>query len=155
MDESWASTSDPSEGDSHDGMPIRDHNGGEPIPDLARIPRAAWRAALRPLHPATRQLALSTVRSVEDAREARNLVGELLLADAPPPYARIARGPRLPVGDPPPRGTSRQVNFRLGPGEHAQLVEAAELFALRPAALARLLTVRGVERVMYEERRDR
>jgi hypothetical protein len=57
-------------------------------------------------------------------------------------------------GDPPSTGARRQVNFRLGPGEHARLIEAAKVFGMRPTVLARLLTVRGVDRALREARRD-
>jgi hypothetical protein len=142
-------------GETHDGMPIRGYNGGEPIPDLSRIPQEGWKQSLRPLSPFSRRLAVNSA-PFETVRDATALVGELMIEDGPPPHQRSpGRPPRMPAGDPPPRGASRQVNFRLGPGEYARLVEAAELYALRPAALARLLTVRGIDRALYEERRDR
>lgn len=95
------------------------------------------------------------LRTVEQAREAGVIKGQLIQED-PAPHARDAlrAAPRMPAGAPPPRG-GRQIKFRLGPQEHARLVEAAKLFAMRPATLARTLTVRGVERALYEERRER
>jgi predicted HTH domain antitoxin len=47
------------------------------------------------------------------------------------------------------------VNFRLGAEEHDRLATAARLFAMRPSTLARVLTMRGVDRALYEKRRDR
>jgi hypothetical protein len=67
---------------THDGLPIRDDNAGEPIRDRSLIPQAQWRAALAP----------------------------------------VSRKTRLPAA---------------------------------PAALARLLTVRGVDLALHDERRGR
>lgn len=138
----------------HDGIPISGYHRGEPIPDLNALPQEAWLEALRPLRPWTRNLATARLRTVEQAREAAVIKGQLILED-PAPHARSAvrAPPRMPAGAPPTRG-SRQINFRLGPEEHARLVEAAKLFAMRPTTLARTLTVRGVERALYEDRRD-
>jgi hypothetical protein len=47
------------------------------------------------------------------------------------------------------------VNLRLGAEEHDRLAGAARPFAMRPSTLARMLTMRGVDRALYEERRDR
>lgn len=52
-------------------------------------------------------------------------------------------------------GRLRTVSFRLGPDEHTRLLAAARLFGMRPTSLARLLTVRGVDPALHEERRDR
>ena len=49
-------------------------------------------------------------------------------------------------------GPRRQVNVRLGPEEHARLVEAPGLFGMQPSVLARVLTVRGVARALREAR---
>jgi len=142
-------------GKTHDGMPITGYNRGEPIPNLSSIAQEGWREALRPLSPFTRRLAINSA-PFKNIRDAMALVGELTVEDGPPAHRRpLGSPPRMPAGDPPPRGTSRQVNFRLGPGEYARLVQAAELYALRPSALARQLTVRGVDLALYEERRDR
>jgi hypothetical protein len=44
----------------------------------------------------------------------------------------------------------------LAPLRHAtRLAEAARLFAMRPTTLARVLTVRGVDRALHEHQRDR
>jgi len=140
----------------HDGIPICGYRGGEPIPDLGLLPRERWRDALRPLSGATQLVAQSTVRTVADAQVAGALVGELMLEGAAAAArAREAAPPRMPTGAPPVRGSSRQVNYRLGAHEHARLLEAARLFGMRPTTLARVLTVRGVDRALYEERRDR
>ena len=138
----------------HDAIPISGYHRGEPIPDLNALPQEAWLEALRPLRPWARNLATARVRTVEQAREAAGIKGQLILEDPAPHASNAVRAsPRMPAGAPPPRG-GRQINFRLGPQEHARLVEAAELFAMRPTTLARTLTVRGVDRARYEERRD-
>ena len=157
MDDLGEFDGDASDGDTHEGMPIKGFRGTEPVPDLRRIPRAQWRDVLSPLSPLTRRLSMGSAGSLAAVRDAMCLVGELILSDGVPSQQRpLGMPPRMPAADPPPRGaTRRQVSFRLGPDEYARLEEVAELFALRPAALARMLTVRGVERTLYEERRDR
>ncbi|HUR84154.1 MAG TPA: hypothetical protein VMY78_02315 [Solirubrobacteraceae bacterium] len=136
----------------HEGVPISGWHFGEPVPDLDRIPQAQWRAVLTPLQHRTRRQALG--RTQKDFIAAAQLVGLLWLeggdagersGDTPPP--------RMPAGAPPARGPGRQVNFRLGADDHEQLLAAARLFAMRPSSLARVLTVRGVNRALYEERR--
>ena len=138
----------------HDGIPITGYFRGEPIPDLNALPQEDWLEALRPLRPWTRKLATAQVRTAEQARQAGILRGQLILED---PIPRDVEGalPRMPAGAAPPRGRGPQINFRLGRDEHERLLEAARLFGMRPTSLARLLTVRGVDRALYEERRDR
>jgi hypothetical protein len=104
---------------------------------------------LAPLRRATRRVAMSGTQ--RDVRSAAVLVGELLADDR---RGDLEEPPAMPAGAPPARGAGRQVNLRLGPAEHDRLVAAARLFAMRPATLARVLTVRGVDRAPYEERRD-
>ena len=53
------------------------------------------------------------------------------------------------------RSTRTPPDARLGAKEYERLVAAARLFAMRPSTLARVLTVRGVDRALYEEQRDR
>lgn len=64
-----------------------------------------------------------------------------------PAHAGPARAPR--------GGARRQINSWLGPGEHERLLRATQLLAMRPITLARLLTMRGVDRDLYGERRER
>jgi hypothetical protein len=139
----------------HGDIPIRGYNRGEPIPNLRLLPQERWREVLTPLSPYTRQLAKGTVGSIPDALAANALVGDLLVSAPPPSLA--AAPPPMPrsVADPPTRGSRHQVNFRLSADEHARLTQVARAFGMRPGPLARLLTVRGVERALYEERRDR
>ena len=138
----------------HGDIPVRGSNRGEPIPDLALLPQERWREVLTPLSPYTRQLAKGTVGSIPDAIAVNALVGDLIVSAPPPGLA--AAPPPLPrsVADPPVRGSRHQVNFRLSADEHARLSRVARAFGMRPGPLARLLTVRGVERALYEERRD-
>jgi hypothetical protein len=144
----WAVPVEPPQ--THDGMPIRGWHYGEPIPDLDRIPQERWREVLAPLRRGTRRVAMSGTQ--RDFRSAAILVGELLADDG---RVDLGAPPAMPTGAPPAREAGRQVNFRLGATEHDRLVAAARLFAMRPATLARVLTVRGVDRALYEERRDR
>jgi hypothetical protein len=83
---------------------------------------------------------------------ASELVGELILGDAesraghpPPPSA--AAGATLA------RGPARQVGFRLGADDYERLRRVARLYGMRPSALARVLTVRGVGLALHDERR--
>jgi hypothetical protein len=140
----------------HDGIPITGWFKGEPIPDLNALPQDRWMEVLRPLSHWPRTHATATLRTVDEARVAATIKGRLLLEGRPRGIGPVEDAPpRMPDGAPPARGAGRQINFRLGPDEHARLAEAAELFAMRPTALARVLTMRGVNRVLYEERRDR
>ncbi len=128
----------------------------DPIPDLARLPQAQWLDALRPLSGYERTRALNRLPTMEQVSFAYSVIGQLMLENSIASQRAIAApAPRLPVGDPPPNGPRRQVNFRLGAGEHARLLEAARLFGMRPNMLARLLTVRGVDRALSDARRDR
>lgn len=139
----------------HDGIPITGYYRGEPIPDLDALPQDRWLEVLRPLSSWPRTHAIARVSTIERAQAARTVEGQLLLEDRPPESFDDGLPPPMPAGAPPPRGASHQINFRLGPGEYASLVEAARLFAMRPTTLARVLTVRGVNRALYEARRDR
>jgi hypothetical protein len=138
----------------HGDIPIRGYLRGEPIPDLSVLPQERWREVLTPLSPSTRQFAKATVGSIPDAMAVNALVGELIVSAPPPSLA--AAPPPMPrsVADPPARGSRHQVNFRLSADEHARLTHVARAFGMRPGPLARLLTVRGVQRALYEERRD-
>ena len=128
----------------------------DPIPALARLPQDQWLNALRPLGRYARTRALNRLQTMEQVAFANSVIGQLIVEeDIASQQAIAAPTPRLPIGDPPPRGPRRQVNFRLGAGEHARLIEAARLFGMRPNMLARLLTVRGVDRALSDARRDR
>lgn len=140
---------------THEGMPITGYYRGEPIPDLNALAQDRWLEVLRPLSYWPRTHAIARVRTADQARVALAIKGQLWLEDGPPPSLADDAVPPMPAGAPPARGTSRQISFRLGPDEHASLVEAARLFAMRPTTLARVLTVRGVSRALYEERRHR
>jgi hypothetical protein len=134
--------------------------GSEPIPDLSRLPEEQWLDALRPLSRNDRIRAQNTL-PLERVEAAMALIGDLICEEgAARARTRAAPPARMPSGDPPPIGHSppseprRQVNFRLGPDEHARLIAAARLFGMRPGVLARVLTVRGVDRALHDARRD-
>ncbi|MEA2157495.1 MAG: hypothetical protein QOE11_3635 [Solirubrobacteraceae bacterium] len=139
---------------THEGMPISGWHFGEPIPDLDRIPQERWREALAPLRRGTRQMARAHCQS--DVQAAGILIGELMLEDGEATWrAMETPPPAMPrAGAPPSRRSAEQVNFRLTADEHQRLVTAARIYAMRPTALARLLTVRGVDRALHEHRRD-
>ena len=141
----------------HDGVPITGYYRGEPIPDLNALPQDRWLEALRPLSHWPRVHATAALRTAEQVQAGWAIKGQLLLEDGPVPRQRPIEGASraIPRGAPPARGAGRQINFRLGPQEHARLVEAAGLFAMTPTALARILTVRGVARALPEERGER
>ncbi len=68
---------------------------------------------------------------------------------------RAARPGLLPapsVGEVPGRSVSRQVNFAISPSQHERLAEAAQRIGAKPGRLARILTMRGVEHMLWEER---
>ena len=137
----------------HDGVPIRGYYLGEPVPDLNALPRERWADVLRPLRERTRRYAVAGLRTQEAYVAGQILVSDLTLQDgAARSRARQAAPPRMPGGAPPTKGSQRQVNFRLGPDEHARPRKAAELFGMPPTTLARVLTVRGVDAALYEER---
>lgn len=136
----------------HDGVPIRGWYGGEPVPDLDRIPQERWREVLAPLRHATRQWACAGTQS--DVVAAGILLSELWEADSDARDRAVsAPPPGMPAGAPLLRGAGHQVNFRLGHDEYERLAEAARLFAMRPTTLARVLTMRGVDRALHEHRR--
>ena len=136
----------------HGDIPITGYNRGEPLPDLSRLPQDRWTEVLRPLSAGTRRRAVASVATPADVLAALALVTDLMLED-PPPGALPPATPMPPRVPAPRRGSSRQVNFRLGPDEHSRLVEAARMYGLRPGTFARLLTVRGVDAALYEKRR--
>ncbi len=137
-----------------DDLFFRSPDDGRLIPNLSRLPEDRWLEALRPLNRSGRDRATSMV-APDKVRHVMALKGQLSLEDDAARARAFAAPPvQLPSGDPPPAGARRQVNFRLGPGEHARLIEAARVFGMRPNVLARLLTVRGVDRALREARRD-
>lgn len=147
--------SDEPDDESEHGFPIRGYAWGQPIPALDRIPRERWREVMAPLRPMARKSAANAV-ALGGISAALALVGELEIADAAPQAAALdAPPPRLPAGSPPkhPNASSRQINFRLAAGQYERLVRAAGLYGVRPTTLARMMTVAGVDRALYEARR--
>lgn len=121
--------------------------GDEPVPYLQRIPEDRWRDALAPLSFAAQRAA-----GLRGGRAATMLVMEMRYCEGGADAVRDA-APVVLRGAPPRepgRGAGRQVGFRLGPTEHERLAQAARLHGVRPATLARMLTVRGVEAALRE-----
>jgi hypothetical protein len=137
-----------------DDIVVYDSYGAERVPDLSLLPEDQWLDALRPLSRLDRIRAQNTV-SLQKVGLVGALIGDLIMEEgAARARARAAPPARLPLGDTPPNEPRRQVNFRLGEGEHARLGEAARLFGMRPNVLARVLVVRGVDRALRDARRD-
>jgi hypothetical protein len=117
------------------------------LPDLAAIPEEGWKDALRPLTRARRNqavLRLGWKRGGAAARVKLELEAEedaWKLRDVPTPGP-----PRPSVPDAADATTRvRQINLKLQPQEHQDLVQAAKRLGLKPTVLARLLVKRGVE----------
>ena len=125
---------------------------GSTPPDLSTIPKEAWAAVLRPLPPRTRRRAVWTAAE-EDRGDGWILCVDLEEEDADRLPSRDIPIPTLPGGEEvpavPPR---RQVNFRMEASEHARLQTLAEHLAMRPATLARLLVIRGVDQALRSRR---
>ena len=138
-----------------DEILIADSSAAELVPNLSRLPEERWLDALRPLSRNDRIRAQNTV-PVQKVPVVTAFIGDLISEEAAA-RTRAVAPPRsqIPVGDPPaPNEPRRQVNFRLGEGEHGRLAEAARLFGMRPNVLARVLVVRGVDRALRDARRD-
>lgn len=103
-------------------------------------------------------MAAYRVRTPEESRQAGILTVTLDLEDGDrrAEAERAAARPRgLPapgVSQAPGRPVSRQVNFRISPHQHERLAEAAQRIGAKPGQLARILTMRGVEHMLWEER---
>ena len=135
--------------DERDGrMPLRQVPLGPRVPDLERIDRASWPAALEHLD---RPMRTVTALQIRDPA-----VLEFVRALPPPPAERarwdLAQAPPFPVPevDAVPRRGTQQVNVRLTLDDYARLVLAARLLATKPTALARILIVNGSRRVLSE-----
>src|SRR4051812_13559883 len=140
-------------------FPIKGWWGSHPLPDLGAMPREQWEEALRQVPGWIRQKAVSTAGDMAGMTEASTLA---LRIDAEEherrKAARLAAAFAAPLpgadGSTPraPRSRYRQVNFRLLIDQHDELGEAAKVLAMKPAQLARLLTIRGVAQVLAEAR---
>ena len=149
---------EPSAADEQAGYPVIEWLEGQPVPDLNEIPRARWREVLIPLTKRVRAMAAYRVRMPEASRDAGILTVTLDLEDGDrraQAESRAARPRRLPapnVEQAPGRPVSRQVNFRISAAQHERLAQAAQRIGVKPTQLARLLTMRGVEHMLWEER---
>jgi hypothetical protein len=129
-----------------------------PVPDLRRIPREQWRAALKWAHSSVRYTAAQTAMAIdlesgaradrlaaEVNREEREMRDRAAQAAAwPPPL------PTPDTGRPTNRRRPLQVSFRLSPEEHGDLVRAADLLGLTHGRAARMVVVRCVRQVLRE-----
>lgn len=144
------------------GFPVVGVRAGRPIPRLDRVPKERWRELLAPLSDRDRRWAATRYYerpdcTDDDYDEALVIVMDLWINDGKREDAVHGTVPSLPepgeAGDLKHRPRrAKQVGFRLGPGDHQSLTEAAELFGMRPATLARVLTIRGVHAALSKER---
>ncbi|MEA2273288.1 MAG: hypothetical protein QOI98_1996 [Solirubrobacteraceae bacterium] len=142
---------------SEPDFPVADYLAGEPIPNLARIPVRDWRRVMAPLTMPARRAAIRT-SPTDHLSEAMVIGAELEIEDIDRRARReavLAHAVAVPTPSvsPRPRSRSRQVNFRLGPNASSRLDRAAELLGMKPGALARSLTLNGVNRILYEDAR--
>jgi hypothetical protein len=151
-----------------DGHPIEQHVNGEPLPDLRKVPREQWRAALLPLSPLQRRTVLTqsgapmpvVAELMYETGMHDHVVKEAALdvisrSGSPDASGDLALSPELAAEREGRRArtTSRQVNLRLDPGEYAELERSARAVGLKPTQLARQLVLTGVRRIRYEQRR--
>jgi hypothetical protein len=125
--------------------------GGARIPDLPRIPKAQWRAALVPHGEAARFVAASDLYlTVAERAEARALLDTL----PPPPSAdlrRVVRTELVPTASlESARRTTRQMNVRLDRQDYEGLAIAGRILGVRPTQVARMLINAGVRRLLAE-----
>jgi hypothetical protein len=137
----------------NDEIPIRGWWGGHPIPDLAKIPRERWEEVLRQTHPSIREKASQTLGELKLMTEA-NTIGWRILdeerARAKAARTVVAFPTPLPGATVPKRTRYKQVNIRLPPARYEDLCEAATIIGMKPTALVRLLTIRGVTQMLAE-----
>ena len=140
------------------GYAVAEWLDGQPVPDLNAIAEERWLEILGPLTHRVRKRAAYIVRDPESNRRASLLVTTLELEAAGERHdteRRASRPSRLPIPEVPlvaSRPSSRQVNFRISTTQHERLAEAARRVGVKPGQLARMLTLRGVEHMLWEER---
>ena len=151
--------------------PIAGWFGDDPVVDVSRIPADQLVSVLSRYHPRTygpavaryegsrpvnEVMAAAGMAELEwlERRERRRRISAETLAHARPlPGAGAAVGAAVRAPER-RRPRQRQVNFRLFGERHADLERAAALVSMRPTALARLLVVRGVDRILREADAD-
>jgi hypothetical protein len=121
----------------------------ERIPDLRTLPRELWMDALRPLARIDRERATGRLTDFDAWMAAKAVTGMLEL-EGPPPITEVPT-PRLPA---PPSADGahrqRQVNIRLSAEAYRRLTRLAGILEMRPAVLAKLMVVRGVDAALRE-----
>ena len=143
------------------GWPVKTEVNGVPVPDLSRIPREDWVAALRPLY-GNRIAFTSAVNSVAAADYfpilAETMADELDRARRPALDEVSSADLQLPQPEPDPRRvrrtrpSRRQLNVGFSPGEYAALADAARIAGLKPTQLARTFVLNGTRRLLHEAR---
>jgi hypothetical protein len=124
------------------------------VPDLAAIAESQWAAVLAEVPSDMRWKAMDRL-PLERRTKALEIVLEV--GEAEDRRRKAARDEMafphpLPGGSGPlpARRPERQVAFRLRAEQYDDLVEAAHIVGLKPAQLARMMTVRGVAQVLHE-----
>ncbi|MDQ3770006.1 MAG: hypothetical protein M3370_11115 [Actinomycetota bacterium] len=150
--------SDVTAADDQAGYPVIEWHQGQPVPNLDEIEQDRWREVLTPLTQPVRNAAARRVGgSLEASRQAGVLAVTLDLEDGAREQEARQRAARphtlpAPAASDAPESASRQVNFRISPGQHERLAQAAQRIGAKPGQLARILTMRGVEHMLWEER---
>ena len=124
---------------------------GGRVPDLTRIPREAWRAALIPFEAGDPFIAANDLYLSPEARkEALGLIDAL-----PPPRSGLVRAAVKGVRSVPfdaPRvrhAASRRLNLRMLVADHDALLAAARILGVKPTQAARMF-IAGVRRLLAE-----
>lgn len=137
-----------------DRWPVFQWRDGEAIPDLRQVPEAEWVAAVTPLSPFGRHIALARLQPAATLEAYGRLLAALPPAGARRTAARalVHEGEALPAGGTRdvPGARSRQISMRLTADEYADLTEAGRIAGSTRTQLARLLVVSGARRVLRE-----
>ena len=144
--------------DEQAGYPVIEWHQGQPVPNLDEIEQGRWREVLTPLTQPVRNAAARRVAgSLEASRQAGILAVTLDLEDGAREQETRQRACRphtlpAPAAREALESASRQVNFRISPQQHERLGQAAQRIGAKPGQLARILTMRGVEHMLWEGR---
>jgi hypothetical protein len=145
---------DPDAGDPADRVPVAYWVLDHPVPDLANIPEERWRDVLRQVPDEHRHRA---ARLLPPPAGTRAIMHWLELAKEDHERTQAAHEKAAFPGPLPRPAATRarlsrdhQVSFRLTPAQYAEVQEAGNMLGLKPAQLARMLTLRGVAQVLAE-----
>ena len=123
---------------------------GQGVPDLGRIAEERWREVLVPLSDQKRMRAAQRAPLGGPQERALELVLSMPKSDSHALRDRLDGAPTFPSPTATTRRSPHQVSFRLTDDAHRDLRAAAELLGCTPGALARILVLNGVRRVLAE-----